>query len=60
MDYDEYDDDEEESIPQPPKKRSQPLVMEISDEDNEPSPEPRKIQHLPEQNEAVEIVSEMN
>lgn len=30
MDY-EDSDDEEESIPQPPKKRSQPLVMEISD-----------------------------
>lgn len=31
MDYDDSDEDEEESIPQPPKKRSQPLVMEISD-----------------------------
>ena len=45
MDYDDYDD-EEESIPQPPKKRSQPLVMEISDEENEPAPDPRKVAHL--------------
>jgi hypothetical protein len=32
MEYDDYDEDEEESVP-PPKKRAQPMVMEISDED---------------------------